>query len=300
MKEMLAHNKCLNARLCADEFGQAQILVRELDKHREMAAELERDQKELERYIKKQKMLGRDGLVKYRVLDNGKIRLVAVRDIENTGTFIIPSFISEIAEFAFENTSYTKIILNNQPNRNISLYKAFSFMYQTSIEVVVKHPDKVTSMEQAFFMSYEPKRISLPNFDWQSVQKSFNGIAKLFLGCSNLEQIDLGKLETLKPTSTSEMFSDCSKLSDIEFIYDIDFQKVETISDMFEYCDSIKQIDLSRLNLQSLKRADGAFRGCRNLESIQSKEIHIGNQCDTTDMFAWCIKLKDGELEKIT
>ena len=59
---------CLNARLCADEFGQAQIIVRELDKHREMAAELERDQKELERYIKKQKMLGRDGLVKYRVL----------------------------------------------------------------------------------------------------------------------------------------------------------------------------------------------------------------------------------------
>lgn len=68
MGKMIAHNKCLNARLCADEFGQAQIIVRELDKHREMAAELQRDQKELERYIKKQKMLGRDDLVKYRVL----------------------------------------------------------------------------------------------------------------------------------------------------------------------------------------------------------------------------------------
>lgn len=120
------------------------------------------------------------------------------------------------------------------------------------------------------------------------------------IGCSNLEQIDLGKLETLKPKSTSKMFSACSKLSDIEFIYDIDFQKVQTISDMFKYCASIEQIDLSRLNLQSLKRADGAFRGCRNLESIQSKEIHIGNQCDTTEIFDGCVKLKDGELEKIT
>lgn len=68
MGKMIAHNKCLNARLCTDKFGQAHIIVRELDKHREMTEELERDQKELERYIKKQKMLGRDDLVKYRVL----------------------------------------------------------------------------------------------------------------------------------------------------------------------------------------------------------------------------------------
>ena len=79
------------------------------------------DQISLERYLQKQKILGKEDLIKFRVLDNKDIQLVKVEDTESTGTFVVPSFVSCIKPTAFENTRFTRIILNNRPDRTMEL-----------------------------------------------------------------------------------------------------------------------------------------------------------------------------------
>lgn len=79
------------------------------------------DQISLERYLQKQKILGKADLIKFRVLDNKDIQLVKVEDTESTGTFVVPSFVSCIRPTAFENTKFTRIILNNKPDRTMEL-----------------------------------------------------------------------------------------------------------------------------------------------------------------------------------
>ena len=79
------------------------------------------DQISLERYLQKQKILGKADLIKFRVLDDKAIQLVKVEDTESTGTFVVPSFVSCIKPKAFEDTRFTRIILNNKPDRTMEL-----------------------------------------------------------------------------------------------------------------------------------------------------------------------------------
>ena len=66
------------------------------------------------------------------------------------------------------------------------------------------------------------------------------------IGCSNLEQIDLGKLETLKPKSTGEMFRCCRNLESIQS-KEIHIGNQCDTTDMFAWCINLKDGELEKI-----------------------------------------------------
>ena len=247
------------------------------------------DQISLERYLQKQKILGKADLIKFRVLDDKAIQLVKVEDTESTGTFVVPSFVSCIKPKAFEDTRFTRIILNNKPDRTMELKEQLCRMEQQHITLEVKHPEKIVDLRGAFYMCQDAKKISLPNFDWQGIEQCKKGaLEEMFRGCRKLEEVDLGRLETLKPKNTTGMFSECFALSNIDFLYKIDFQHLETAVEMFRQCVSIRQIDLSKLDLKNLKQQLKMFQGCSRLQSITTGEVNTENLKNMQGMFELC------------
>ena len=64
------------------------------------------------------------------------------------------------------------------------------------------------------------------------------------------------------------------------------------MSDMFSWCKSLKNIDLSNFNSQNVTKMSGMFYGCSSLTDIDLSNFNTQNVTDMSCMFIGCESLK--------
>lgn len=148
-------------------------------------------------------------------------------------------------------------------------------------------------------------------------------ISGLCAGCSSLQEVDISTWDTSKITSTATMFYDCTNLTSIIGIGNLDLSNCTVLSLMFYRCNSLETIDTSNWNCKnsgngvfqncsSLKEIKGIenlvnsnwiscnslFRGCTKLTSINASNWDLSNVTNVESMFQQCSSLTSLDLSK--
>lgn len=92
--------------------------------------------------------------------------------------------------------------------------------------------------------------------------------------------------------STYGMFGNCSSLSEIKGIENLNTSEVTIMNQMFAQCKSLKELDLSKFNTSNVASMDWMFYGCESLTDLSLAEFETSKVESMPYMFAKCLKLK--------
>ncbi len=169
-------------------------------------------------------------------------------DINIDGTFEVPSYITEIGDYAFSNCYFLKTVII--PNSVMKIGMRVFTWCENLTDITI--PNSVIIVQSGIF-SYctSLKEVSLPD-NLSEINY------EMFAQCENLENITLP--ESVTKISESA-FKNCSKLKHINIPSNV----VEIENRAFAHCESLENINLPN----SIKFIDSyAFLDCKSLESV--------------------------------
>lgn len=94
-----------------------------------------------------------------------------------------------------------------------------------------------------------------------------NSMQNMFRECFNLEEVDLGNLDTTGVTNISVMFMNCVKLRSADLSM-FDTSRVERTFEMFQNCHSLESVNVSNWDVSSCTDMWYMFADCVNLKSL--------------------------------
>ena len=119
-----------------------------------------------------------------------------------------------------------------------------------------------------------------------------------FAGCSTLETISgLEYLNTEKVTDMSSMFDGCQKLSSLD-LSKFNTEKVTDMRDMFAGCQKLSSLDLSKFNTEKVTNMSRMFYGCQKLSSLDLSKFNTEKVTNMSGMFEDCLELSSLDLSK--
>ena len=117
-----------------------------------------------------------------------------------------------------------------------------------------------------------------------------------FNECSNLTSINnIENLNTANVTSMSYMFYGCSSLTELNLSNFIT-ANVKDMSSMFSHCQKLTSLNLSNFNTANVTTMKGMFIGCSSLESLDLLNFNTDNVARMGDMFNGCSGLTSLDL----
>lgn len=95
----------------------------------------------------------------------------------------------------------------------------------------------------------------------------------------------------------SHMFQGCDDINEID-LSKFNSKSVKNMESMFAFCDNLKNIDLSSLDTTNVEKMDGMFFFCKSLEKIKIK--NLGNkETSLNNIFYECSNLRGLDLSSI-
>lgn len=99
-----------------------------------------------------------------------------------------------------------------------------------------------------------------------------------------------------KPATTNSWFYFCSKLTAIEGMSNLITEHVTDMYCMFNGCESLKALDVSKYNTAKVTDMKGMFCGCSALTSLDVSNFNTANVTDMSYMFVACSALETLDL----
>ena len=128
-------------------------------------------------------------------------------------------------------------------------------------------------------------------FDASFANARPNSTCGWFSGIKNLTEIqNLRHLNTDNVTNMSQMFDNCSALTELD-LSKFNSAKVTDMSWMFYNCKSLTNINVSNFNTSKVTSMFGMFRGCSGLSILNLSNFNTDNVEDMADMFSTCTNL---------
>ena len=132
------------------------------------------------------------------------------------------------------------------------------------------------------------------------IENTWIKIAKEIVS-NNINRDEKGIIINLKGINDindlSYMFSDCSDIISVEFLSDIETEKIINMSNMFSKCNFLKEVlNLSNLDASNVISMSGMFSNCSSLETvpdISKWKNKTKNLLDISYMFLNCTSLTD-------
>ncbi len=118
-----------------------------------------------------------------------------------------------------------------------------------------------------------------------------------FEGLTNLERVDISKLDTSKVENASNMFHSCAVLKAVD-LSRFDGSSLKEAFGMFFGCQSLESLDLSKLNASNLENAEAMFYGCASLKSLDLSGLNTSKVTTMNRMFWDCSSLEAMDLSK--
>lgn len=98
-----------------------------------------------------------------------------------------------------------------------------------------------------------------------------------------------------RPTALTRWFFWCSELTDIEGLQYLNTSEATSTSGMFNFCSSLKTLDLSHFDTHKVTSMGTMFENCLNLTTIYVSELwNTDNVVSSDYMFRYCRVLKGG------
>ena len=118
----------------------------------------------------------------------------------------------------------------------------------------------------------------------------------LFSHLYNLKTIQgLENLDTSQVTNMSEMFYYCESLTDLDVSH-FDTSQANDMSEMFYMCKSLNSLDVSRLDTSQVTNMSEMFEDCKNLTSLDVSHFNTENVTNMNSIFENCGNLTSLDL----
>ena len=250
------------------------------------------------RYKDKCRLIGKD-ILEIKLLDGDRVKLMNVKDKEDTGRLVIPSFVTDImcdvtsdlvVGSVLRGCRFEEVYIDNKCE--ISLRGLCSNMKSKSLKVGVRDISKITDMSYLFDTSIELKELDIRGLKGENRVRD---MSYMFNACIELERLDMGGLYTGRVKNVSNMFRMCNKLEYIDTsIYN--GSKLEYIDNMFNSCTRLSSIDVSNINTSKIKSMYNVFNNCKSLRGIDLSSWDMGLVEDMSYIFNSCDSLECARL----
>ena len=97
--------------------------------------------------------------------------------------------------------------------------------------------------------------------------ENITDMSDMFSGCSKLTELDFSDWNTKNVTNMSYMFEGCAHLTELD-LTSFDTGKVTDMSSMFAGCTALTQLDLSTFSVEQVTDMSSMFQGDKNLQTI--------------------------------
>ena len=114
----------------------------------------------------------------------------------------------------------------------------------------------------------------------------------MFKDIKIIKEIDLSKFDFSNVNNMASMFKGCSNMIKIKFGLDIDTSFVITMNNLFNYCESITSIDISKFKTKNLEDMQDMLSFCNNLLSINLSNFDTSKVTNMRGIFYNCINLR--------
>ena len=112
----------------------------------------------------------------------------------------------------------------------------------------------------------------------------------MFAYLTNVEKLDLSKLDTSNITNMSRMFYMSSGLKSID-LSNFNTSNVTSMFSMFDGCSSLTTLDLSSFNTSKVTSMRGMFSGASSLQTLNIANFNLSNVDSMSVMFKNCTNL---------
>lgn len=99
-----------------------------------------------------------------------------------------------------------------------------------------------------------------------------------------------------KPTTAASWFSDCSNLTEIKNISNLNLSDATDMSYMFANCSGLEKLDMSAFSTVNVKNMQWLFYGCSGLKEINLQGVDTKNVKNMYQMFSGCSILEQLDL----
>ena len=160
--------------------------------------------------------------------------------------------------------------------QNISLAEDSSYMLYllssvASIDTSGWNSYPAVNMSRMFSGCKSIKTIDVSKFQTESCEV----MDYMFDMCNALTSLNLSNFCFEKVDSAEGMFKSCSAITEITFPKSENARSITNTAHMFEWCGSIKRIDLSGLDFEGITNADNMFYGCASLEHLNISSLDM-------------------------
>ena len=122
------------------------------------------------------------------------------------------------------------------------------------------------------------------------VLQANTNVSGMFAYLTNIEKLDLSKLDTTYITNMSSMFYNSSGLKEIN-LSNFNTSRVTDMSYMFYGCSSLTTLDLSSFNANKVTKMNSMFDGCKSLTTLDLSNFDTSNVTTMRQMFQGCRSL---------
>ena len=98
----------------------------------------------------------------------------------------------------------------------------------------------------------------------------------MFAYCSNVKEINLGKLDFSLVTDFSHMFHGCNNLVNLD-VTNFNTKNSKSFFQMFRYCYNLKKIDVSKFNSSKCETIYAMFYNCKSITEIDMINWDMSN-----------------------
>ena len=113
-----------------------------------------------------------------------------------------------------------------------------------------------------------------------------------FSACSNLEKIEnISNLDTSNVTTMTNMFENCSRLANLDVSH-FDTSSVTTMVSLFSGCSQLTSLDVSNFETTNVTNMNAMFRNCSSLTDLDLSSFNTINLTSSSTMFYGCSQLK--------
>ena len=137
---------------------------------------------------------------------------------------------------------------------------------------------------------------NIEKLDLSKLDTSYiTNMSRMFYNSSDLKSIDLSNFNTSNVTNMSYMFNGCSNLSNLD-VSNFDTSKVTNMAAMFYNCSSLTNIDVSNFNTSNVTSMQNMFAECNNLIELNLFSFDTSKVTSMASMFLNCTNLVNLDL----
>ena len=133
---------------------------------------------------------------------------------------------------------------------------------------------------------------NIEKLDLSKLDTSYiTNMSKMFYMSSGLKSIDLSNFNTSNVTTMGNMFDGCSSLTNLDLV-NFDTSKVTSFSNMFQNCTNLKTLNISSFKTPALLYIAGMFNGCKSLIKLDLSNFDTSKVSNFSNLFQNCNSLE--------